>query len=639
MMILGRAFFAVLAGLSLCLKAQASEATPRQEYHVAKSGDDRNEGTAAKPFLTIMAAAERAQAGDMITVHEGIYREEISPPRGGVSDAKRIVYQAAPDEKVSIRGSEVVTGWTQESSGIWRVEVPNALFGAFNPFADVVSGNWFKDKGRDHHTGCVYIDGEWLFEAASKEDVPKAKWKKAWYAEVGEDTTTIWAVFDGMDPNRALTEVNVRQTVFYPRKPFVNYITVKGFDMRHAAPKWAPPTAEQMGLIGTHWSKGWIIEDCKITHSINTGLSLGKYADEFDNLAGTAAAYLASIDRARQNGWNKETVGSHIIRNNEISYCEQAGIVGSMGASFSRIIGNHIHHIHIQARYTGAEMAGIKFHAPIDMLIEGNRIHDAGRGLWLDWMTQGTRVTRNLLYRNGGDDFFLEVNHGPCVIDNNLFLSRIVRNRSQGMAFAHNLFGGELDAWLDIARATPYFPAHSTEKAGIHKIDVADNAFYNNVFVGNGSRGPTPPSARLVQNTHPKKGKRVIGYGLWICDGMPTPLAVAGNVYYRGAAPARNEAAPVVMQEDPGLAIVEKGREVYLRITVGREAAASPLVTSELLGYARVPNLMYLNHDGSRLTIDTDYFGKKRDPKRPTPGPFEKPGSGPVEIRVWPNDR
>lgn len=152
----------------------------------------------------------------------------------------------------------------------------------------------------------------------------------------------------------------MRQTVFYPDKPGRNFITVRGFILRHAAPKWAPPTAEQMGLIGTHWSRGWVIED------------------------------------------------------NTISHCEQAGIVGSMGASFSRIIGNHIFKIHTQGRFSGAEMAGIKFHAPIDLLVEGNRIHDTCRGLWLDWMTQGTRVTRNLLYRNG-DDAFLEVNGPPPI--------------------------------------------------------------------------------------------------------------------------------------------------------------------------------------------------------------------------------
>jgi alpha-N-arabinofuranosidase len=616
----------------------ATSVAAATDYHVAVDGDDANAGTRRSPFRTIQRAADLAQPGDTIIVHKGIYREEVTPPRGGLSNAKRITYQAAPGEKVEIRGSEVVKNWKSAGDGIWKLALPNAFFGTFNPFADEVSGDWFKDKGRKHHTGCVYQDGEWLFEAASREDLKQAKWKKTWFAQVDESSTMIWAYFDGADPNNSLTEVNARQTVFYPRKPFLNYITVRGFIMRHAAPKWAPPTAEQMGLIGTHWSKGWIIEDNVISHSINAGISLGKYGDEHDNKAPTAQAYLESIDRARRNGWNRETVGSHIVRNNHISYCEQVGIVGSMGASFSQIIGNHIHHIHVQARFTGAEMAGMKFHAPIDMLIRGNCIHDTGRAIWLDWMTQGTRVTRNLCYRNGGDDAFLEVNHGPCMIDNNLFLSRIFRNRSQGMAFAHNLFGGEYDAWLDTVRATPYFPAHSTDKAGVHKIDIADNAFYNNMFIGNGSAGPSKGAANLMKTTS-KKGKRVIGYGLWIYDEMPTPLAAGGNVYCFGAKPYGKEPNTAVSKEDPGLKVVEKEGEVFLEITLPSNPAQTRIVTTEMLGKASVPDLQYLDFDGTPLKLDTDYFERKRDPVRPNPGPFEKCGSGRVMLRVWPTNR
>lgn len=51
-------------------------------------------------------------------------------------------------------------------------------------------------------------------------------------------------------------------------------------------------------------------------------------------------------------------------------------------------------------------MAGIKIHASIDVLIQNNRIHLAGRGLWMDWMAQGTRITGNLLYENSTDDLF-----------------------------------------------------------------------------------------------------------------------------------------------------------------------------------------------------------------------------------------
>jgi len=42
---------------------------------------------------------------------------------------------------------------------------------------------------------------------------------------------------------------------------------------------WAPPTAQQIGLIGTHWSKGWIIENNTIRYSVCTGVTLGKYGD------------------------------------------------------------------------------------------------------------------------------------------------------------------------------------------------------------------------------------------------------------------------------------------------------------------------------------------------------------------------
>jgi alpha-N-arabinofuranosidase len=607
------------------------------EYHVAKSGKDTNAGTHELPLLTIQAAADIAMPGDIITVHQGVYREEITPPRGGNSDDKRITYRAAPGEMVTIKGSEIIEGWEPEKEGVWKVRIPNSFFGDFNPYADEISGDWFNPGDRKHHTGCVYSDGMWLFEAASLENVfGNGEDKPSWFAEVDETRTTIWANFGSKDPNKSLTEINVRQTVFYPRKPFQNYITVKGFRMCHAAPRWAPPTAEQMGLIGTHWSKGWIIEDNDISHSINAGISLGKYGDEYDNLAPTAAAYLSSIDRARENGWNKKTIGSHIVRNNTISYCEQVGIVGSMGASFSQVIGNHIHHIHIQARFTGAEMAGIKFHAPIDVLIQGNRIHDAGRAIWLDWMTQGTRVTQNLCYHNGGDDMFLEVNHGPCVIDNNIFLSRAYRNRSQGMAFAHNLFGGEFDAWLDTRRATPYFKPHSTEKIDDHKIDLGDAQFYNNIFIGDGSSGPAPSSHNLMKISQ-DKGQRVIGYGLWVYDSMPTPPGTGGNLYCFGAQPFKKERNEFIQEEDPSIRIVEEEDGVYLYITMGEysKKGKTKMVTTKLLGKSVITRTPYQNYDGSPLIIDTDYFGNKRNLENPTPGPFEDLEQGRIMLKVW----
>ena len=128
------------------------------EFHVATNGKDSNSGAQNAPLRTIQHAADLAQPGDVITVHAGIYRERVTPPRGGESDAKRIVYRAAPGEKVDIRGSEVVKGWVKVRDAVWKVAVPNLLFGSFNPFADLIRGDWFKPKDRQHHTGAVYLN-------------------------------------------------------------------------------------------------------------------------------------------------------------------------------------------------------------------------------------------------------------------------------------------------------------------------------------------------------------------------------------------------------------------------------------------------------------------------------------------------
>ena len=81
------------------------------EIHVSKKGSDSNGGSSSTPLKTISAAARLAFPGDTITVHSGIYREWVNPLRGGESDSKRIVYRAAPGEKVEIKGSEIITGW------------------------------------------------------------------------------------------------------------------------------------------------------------------------------------------------------------------------------------------------------------------------------------------------------------------------------------------------------------------------------------------------------------------------------------------------------------------------------------------------------------------------------------------------
>src|SRR5262245_59997508 len=131
------------------------------QFHVATSGKDSNPGTKSAPLRTIQRAADLAQPGDAITVHEGVYRERVDPPRGGTSDKRRIVYQAAAGERIEVKGSELIKNWVKVENNAWKVTLPNSFFGGFNPYSDLIHGDWFEPKGREHHTGAVYLNGEW----------------------------------------------------------------------------------------------------------------------------------------------------------------------------------------------------------------------------------------------------------------------------------------------------------------------------------------------------------------------------------------------------------------------------------------------------------------------------------------------
>ena len=104
-------------------------------------------GPRRKPLRTIAAAAQVAQPGDVITVHEGVYRERVTRRAGAQSDAKRIVYQAAAGEKVVIKGSEVVKGWEKVQNDTWKVVIPNSFFGSLQSLQRLDSRRLVQSQG------------------------------------------------------------------------------------------------------------------------------------------------------------------------------------------------------------------------------------------------------------------------------------------------------------------------------------------------------------------------------------------------------------------------------------------------------------------------------------------------------------
>jgi len=642
-------------------------------YYVSKQGSDRDCGSECAPFLTINKAAQVARPGDTVIVGEGVYREWVDPKYAGLSDSERITYEAAPGTRPVIKGSEVVTNWKNEGGDVWSVSVDNALFGDYNPFAKILDGDWLLyPEDKVLHTGCVYLDGVSLYEAASLDEVraPQRReigfnppWSltteyipdperttKVWFAEVGHDSTVIYANFGGADPNEHLTEINVRKCCFYPSSQGINYITLRGFEIAQCATIWAPPTGDQPGMVGPHWSKGWIIEDNILHDARCSAISLGKDWTTGDNECSNwrrKPGYqyqMEAVFRALPMGWSKEKVGSHIVRNNVIYDCGQNGIVGHMGAAFSSIYHNHIYNIGTLHEYFGHEIAGIKLHAAIDVQIFENNIHNCTLGTWLDWQAQGSRTYRNV-YHHNNRDFFIEVTHGPSLVDHNIFASEYnFDNAAQGTAWVSNLCCGNTRRITVLDRATPYHFAHTTQVAGVALVYSGDDRWYGNIFTGSGKIGAEDSfcgtcgySGSPVSLDEYKERVDELGRGDHENFNKVTqPAYIANNAYFNGATSFDREENAYMGSTDPKAQIVEKNGEWFLEIYLPEdfEAHKTNIETTHTLGHTRISECRYDDPNGNVIVLDTDLLGDKKCAS-PIAGPIASLKAGKNYIKVW----
>ena len=442
----------------------------------------------------------------------------------------------------------------------------------------------------------------------------------------------------------------MRKCCFFPERTGRNYITVRGFEMAHAACQWAPPTADQPGLLGANWSRGWIIENNIIHDAKCSGISIGKEASTGHNLCTLTHRkpgyqyQMEAVFLGRQIGWSKETIGSHIIRNNVIYDCGQNGVVGHMGCVYSEIYGNHIYNIGVKHEYFGHEIAGIKLHAAIDVQIHHNNIHNCTLGTWLDWQAQGTRVSRNLYYANDRD-LMVEVTHGPYMVDNNIFASDYnFDNIAQGGAYIHNLCCGTMRREQVLDRATPYHFAHSTEVAGVALVYCGDDRILQNIFLG-GTVTYTEQSQNGTKdyNGHPASleeySETVASLGNGDHDQfvkVMQPVFINGNAYLKGAMPYEREKDNYVSSADPQVSIFTEDGKTYLKIYLEKGVLDVPtrVYSTQDLDIPRITEVPYEAPDGSPITFDKDYLDAQR-PEAPVPGPIQELKEGWNTIKIW----
>ncbi|WP_221640638.1 discoidin domain-containing protein [Actinoallomurus bryophytorum] len=422
----------VLAGVPALGSALAT-----RTIHVAKNGNDANAGTQSAPYLTINKAAQVAEPGDTVVVHSGLYRETVKPARGGTSESTRITYTNAGDGEVTIKGSEEINTWVRSSGNVWSVTLPGTFFGDYNPYATGQpqggEGGFFPG----YTAGDVYLSEQAYYEKSSLTDVQAGP--NTWFSQVSGSSTTIWANFNGADPNAKLAEINVRRQIFAPDAWGLGYITVRGFTMNQAAGTYSDfpssPSRRQAGAVSVNGGLRWIIENNIILNARTIAVDIGLGCDEWaGNRPGTT----------RTNFHDTAKYGSHIVRDNYIGKAGQSGIAGVFSWN-SEIMYNRIEDTNYRNEFSGAETAPIKVHYMNEGLIKGNYLKNSkgtnSAGIWTDWGNQNVRVTGNIVL-NTPWGYYAEAVFGPILVDNNVFIGDgdIRTLDATGIVYANNLF-------------------------------------------------------------------------------------------------------------------------------------------------------------------------------------------------------
>jgi hypothetical protein len=330
-----------------------------------KTASDDNPGTEAKPLLTIARAAALVQAGDVVRIYPGVYREAVVIKQSGTAE-KPIRFEAVPGAAVVLTGADRILGWRREpgEGNVFSTEWPNRL-SRTHPDDD-----YHLITGRAEQ---VFVQGYLLRLVPSKDKLTRGTF---W---VDTEAKRLWAQSienRDLSAKSAIVEASVRPLIWSVEGA---YVQTRGIRFRYAS----NPAQRGAATFAGRWD---VVEDCV-----------------FEKTNGAGAQFRAE---------------DIVVRRSEFSENGQLGFSANRAhrllMSECLIRGNNTKNFNLSWEAGGDKLVLSKGVVIERSTFTGNH----GNAIWFDIGNEDSTVRQCLIENNQDGGIFYEISYGLHAYDN-----------------------------------------------------------------------------------------------------------------------------------------------------------------------------------------------------------------------------
>jgi hypothetical protein len=345
--------------------------TQAATYEVAQrnpGSNDSGDGSPARPWKTIGAAAGKVATGDTVIIGEGIYREQVVVKISGTEQAP-IVFEAAPGAKVVLTGADVLAGWRKKEGALPIYHVPwSHRFIGWNKNMTHPEDEYHRLIGRCEQ---VVINGYMVRQVLDENQLAPG----TFFSDLSNNLLDVWDA-GSRDLNNAFVEASVRDEIFSVQGDFVQ---LRGLRFRLAA-NMAQHGAVVLG--GSHD----LVEDCS-----------------FEGMNSSGATFAGP----------NQVVRRCVFRDNG-----QLGF-GANGAHDLLFTDCLVENNNTKDFDRGWEAGGDKLVLCRHAVLERSRfLRNRGNGIWFDIGNEGCEVRQCLIADNEDAGIFCEISFGLHAHDN-----------------------------------------------------------------------------------------------------------------------------------------------------------------------------------------------------------------------------